>query len=214
MWFNGSPQQIFLQLKSLSNNSVIDILHYTVSDDCYNSSNYAYFNNGIQPETDYEVNVWSTNALGSSNAVKLAVKTPKIFKLECSPKTISFNKNQAIINFSATEGQLTVLYVECCLEFTGICDHNVYYNLDDTVRQVTYSNFPMGNAYLCDLYAYGGNRHGNSPYTYLGAVKGVRLSRMEIVEPEGEFQATYKYNNLLLLLRPYGERFECLRVPS
>jgi len=192
MWSNGSPQQIFLQLKSLSNNNEVDILYPIVYDDCYNSSNYAYFKNGIQPETDYEVSVWSTNDLGSSNTVKLTVKTPKIFKLEFSPKTITFNGNQAIINFTASEGQISSLSIQCCLEVTGTCDYTAYAKVDDTDRQVTCANLPTGDLYVFSLTAFGRNRQGS--YYYLGIAR-VTLSRTEVIEPEGEFQATNNEEN-------------------
>src|SRR6218665_1831945 len=111
---------------------VIDSSHSTTTE----------FQNGIQPETDYEVLLWSTNNLGSSDTVKLRVKTPKIFKLFVSSETISLNGNQAIVNFSATEDKIRRLYVQYCLELTGDCNSYDYYNINSTEGQITCDNLP------------------------------------------------------------------------
>lgn len=184
-WFNGYQQSTFVQLKTLYNDSVVDSKSALEISTCYNSSTTTEFQNGIQPETDYEVLLWSTNNLGSSDTVKLRVKTPKIFKLFVSSETISLNGNQAIVNFSATEDKIRRLYVQYCLELTGDCNSYDYYNVNSTEGQITCDNLPPGDVFVFDFKVYGG--YPNIATYYLTMVKGVRVSRNE--DAEGEFYA-------------------------
>lgn len=162
------------------------IFNYFCKSDFLQFYFYLQFRNGIEPETDYEVRVWSINNIGSSDIVKLPVKTPKIFEFVVSSVTISPDGCQAIVKFSATEDKLPRLYVTCCLELTGSCNNYNYYIVSSTAGQVTCDNIPPGVVYVFDFMVYGGlNPRGNT--YYLAMEKGVRVSRNG--EADGEFHA-------------------------
>lgn len=186
MWYNGREQTISLQLKATHNDSVIDSFKIVLHSSYYNTTFIKQFKNGIQPETDYEVLMWSSNNLGSSDVIKLTVNT-KAFKFFVSPGTIFLNGDQAIANFNATDDKITHLSLQCCLELTGYCSvYDYYYDANGTAGQLTYDNLPSGDVNIFDFTVYGGYTYNGGNY-YLTMVRGVRVSRKE--NTKGEFDA-------------------------
>ena len=195
MWSNGRQQTTSLQLKILYNDTVVESSNTFLGSFCYNSTYITQFTNGTQPETDYEVLVWSTNSLGSSDVIRLPVKTTKIVKFFVSPETISLNGNQAIINFRSTEAKIERLDVTCCLETTGSCYRNYYYNVNSMAGQITFDYMPSADVYVFDFIVNGGDF--NIAVYFLTMVKGVRVSRNK--DDKGEYDAIWGYTKFLVI---------------
>lgn len=175
-WCNGYEQTVFIRLTDVATNLEVETQFLLLAAYCYNSIYSTLFQSNIQSERDYEATIWSINIYGSSNVVKLAVRTPKRLLFETSPSNISIKENQATINFRIVDSTKSTLLlnVTCCVESMTQCS-NQSYIISNADNQVVFDMLPTGGSeYVYDFIVYDSD---GFTYTYtLAILKGVRMS--------------------------------------
>ncbi|KAK2140671.1 hypothetical protein LSH36_1280g00089 [Paralvinella palmiformis] len=74
---------------------------------------------GIEPETEYQLQILADNSLGQVVGASISVDTPALAKFSGGPY-ININNDKAIIHFIVS-GPLTHINVENCVEGTKVC---------------------------------------------------------------------------------------------
>lgn len=181
MWSNSlSPKQtLFFRLRL--GDATVDLTSISYSYEDYNSTVTAYFTKDIRPKTNYTLNVWSVNSLGSSEVVELKIRTRGQPKLSVSPEMISFDGSRAIVDFtleSTADDADGIVKIEalCCSLFTGQCSN---YSGRYSGNQVIVDNIPNGTVYYVDLNVYSGI---DNKYIYLSNSVRVILDSRNINE--------------------------------
>ena len=152
MWDNGAPQTCHLQLKTVEQTPTLLNAIYT-SDPGYNQTGFGKFAQNIQPNTDYEVSLWSENELGSSNRTHFNLKTPDKAQLLVNEKSININGNETVIGFSVTNRNSTMLTVECCESSIPECV-SFDFTIKQAVDRVELKGIPVGTVYDFSFYLY------------------------------------------------------------
>ena len=186
MWsnFNNRIQYVYTQLRDPKSNVTLGNQSIGVSGTCYNSTSYFTFNSNIQPETNYEAIVWSTNEIGTSDVVTISLRSAKVFRFIISSDSIKLNGTTATVNYRIESGNFSRFQVNYCYELTGTCNGSPSFSGSSNIGQVTFSigSLPNGTEYVFDFYLYIGTVNS----VLFGLVKGIRVYRaMEPTTPTG-----------------------------
>ena len=152
MWDNGEPQTFHVQLETDEQTPILLDVIYT-EDPGYNQTGSGKFSQNIHPDTDYEVSLWSENDLGSSNRTYFDLKTPDKAHLLVNEKSININGNETMIGFSITNGNSTMLTIECCETSIPECA-SFDFTISHTVDRVKLEGIPVGTVYDFSFYLY------------------------------------------------------------
>lgn len=173
-----------VNLRNIAKNTDVQTLKTPIfsNPNCYNSLFTTVFQ--VDPNTDYEGTVWSTNVYGQSSVTSLRLKTPSKPSFSVTCGDISVTDSTAVVKVT-TSAVNVWLNVSCCAEETGQCVIQSF-TLLSTENQILLSQLPEGENYVFDFVLF--DVFFSQTYV-LSIVKGLRMSRTSGCNTTGEWLA-------------------------